>query len=1048
MKEMMNKRIAAIATLFASIVLLLFAAVLCVGVQTDSASAEDGDINSRYIFTLVTDEDGSDSYAIALKATKRNSLKTVVVPSEHNGLPVSRLANNAFMSCSKLTRVSLPTTVTAIGSNAFRNCAVLKTVLMPSVESIGASAFAMCRSLDRLYIPQSVKTVGANILQNNSNTVFIQTAADSLGDGWSSQWNSYHTGAEIFSAEPNAAVRYREIYDTSNTRVIGYEVCEYQSISSEDADLVIYDSFRAEGSSEYLPVLNICQTAFQYSTLRSLTVKRRSSDDITAPTFDHHINIRSKAFYCAYIDEIVIETGVAFDHPDGLQVGPTEDDIDAPITGDEDGHSIGVFEEVQMRSITLPSDMPIVCKNMFYNCNILSSIKIAGQQYDGKNILPNVTAIGEGAFHACGMLPNLYIPSTVTQMGSAAFDSWGTCEDGNYGYIDQHIVVPFFELLLPSDWSGDWLLGVNPQNVTVEYKTVTVSIALYDGAQPVSISVSHNKQMPQIQMPTRAGYDFRGVYSEASGGGLQYYTAEGASARAWQQGDPTALYAYWIGTLYTITFDNGGGAQTASVQARFGQAMPSASLPTRAGYEFEGYYFRRADGAETQYYDEYMCSTRDWDKSGAAVLHAKWSLINYKITYNPNGGSNPSSNPVEYTIETPTINFTAPTGKRGYKGAWNILSIPKGSTGNITVSAVWTIINYDIEYKNLLDGVNPSSNPTQYTVEDDTITFAPPTGRKGYTGSWDISSIPRGSTENKTITAIWTPIIYKISYYLNTEQPVTNNNPTLITCEDVVELTYATTGGAMFVGWLRNSEYVYTLSNITSDVHLTAEWSDGDRVSVKPTMKELIVYRDNMTLYMPGANFGTSGVRIMVVNGVNNLTVSSQFDIVYDMYIDCGAHNSSLTLLLKNVKIKSPSVERATVYKPSGTLNVKATGNCAVYGRNGADGAYHGASGVSGGDAFYCYDINILSVDVLTVNGGNGGYGYGNNTHGGRGGYAIYSFGDIEVYDDGVSLIGGNGGDARYNCTTAGIGSAATNYSVFHSSCDVTIVNGSNGAVK
>lgn len=64
MKEMMNKRIAAIATLFASIVLLLFAAVLCMGVQTDSASAEDGDINSRYIFTLVTDEDGSDTYGL------------------------------------------------------------------------------------------------------------------------------------------------------------------------------------------------------------------------------------------------------------------------------------------------------------------------------------------------------------------------------------------------------------------------------------------------------------------------------------------------------------------------------------------------------------------------------------------------------------------------------------------------------------------------------------------------------------------------------------------------------------------------------------------------------------------------------------------------------------------------------------------------------------------------------------------------------------------------------------------------------------------------
>ena len=75
----------------------------------------------------------------------------------------------------------------------------------------------------------------------------------------------------------------------------------------------------------------------------------------------------------------------------------------------------------------------------------------------------------------------------------------------------------------------------------------------------------------------------------------------------------------------------------------------------------------------------------------------------YTITYNLNGGTNNSNNPANYTIETNTITLGAPT-KTGYAfGGWYdnsgltgtaVTQIAKGTTGNKTFYAKWTLASY------------------------------------------------------------------------------------------------------------------------------------------------------------------------------------------------------------------------------------------------------------------------------------------------------------------------------------------------------------------
>ena len=61
--------------------------------------------------------------------------------------------------------------------------------------------------------------------------------------------------------------------------------------------------------------------------------------------------------------------------------------------------------------------------------------------------------------------------------------------------------------------------------------------------------------MPSITIPTRTNYIFGGYYTETNGGGTQYYTASGTSARNWDIPSATTLYAKWTANTYTVTLN-------------------------------------------------------------------------------------------------------------------------------------------------------------------------------------------------------------------------------------------------------------------------------------------------------------------------------------------------------------------------------------------------------------------------------------------------------------------------------------------------------------
>lgn len=134
------------------------------------------------------------------------------------------------------------------------------------------------------------------------------------------------------------------------------------------------------------------------------------------------------------------------------------------------------------------------------------------------------------------------------------------------------------------------------------------------------------------------GYEVAGWYSNsgctsaiAGAGTSTTYTINSLTAAA-------TVYVKFQGKKYTVTLSNQGAttAGTASVQATYGSAMPSATMPTKTGYTFGGYY-TSTNGGGTQYYKADGTSAKNWDKTSATTLHAKWTETKYNIQINVNG---------------------------------------------------------------------------------------------------------------------------------------------------------------------------------------------------------------------------------------------------------------------------------------------------------------------------------------------------------------------------------------------------------------------------
>lgn len=350
--------------------------------------------------------------------------------------------------------------------------------------------------------------------------------------------------------------------------------------------------------------------------------------------------------------------------------------------------------------------------------------------------------------------------------------------------------------------------------------------------------------------------------------------------------------------------------------------------PTKSGYKFVGWYDNENLTGEA--ITEISAGTM-----GDVTLYAKWNALDYRISYELNGGTN-AENPDGYDVSDLPVSLHAPsrTGyifKGWYMGENRVLAIPVGTTGNVDVSAKWEPITYTIDFDT--NGGLPTLSSIDYTIESDSFTLQEIT-KVGYTfdgwynGETKVTEITTGTYGNMTLVAKWTADLYSISYDL-ADGVNSPENPTSYTIESgLITLKDPTREGYTFAGWYNGEQLVTTIdSNTLENISLTAKWTvnsykltfDVDGNLTEKTFKygESITAIENPTKV--GHTFVGWSEELPETMPANDITVEAKWEInSYDITYDLagGVNNSenptTYTIESGLITLKNPTREGYT----------------------------------------------------------------------------------------------------------------------------------------
>ena len=227
-----------------------------------------------------------------------------------------------------------------------------------------------------------------------------------------------------------------------------------------------------------------------------------------------------------------------------------------------------------------------------------------------------------------------------------------------------------------------------------------------------------------LPTPVKEGYTFQYWYNADTG-------TKCAADRflTWKVNNNFRLKAKWVANtelIRTMTFDSDGGSSCATIERMKGELW-GITLPTpqKKGYEFS--YWYNADTGTVCAQDRFL----SWTVNNNFKLKAKWVLANYTITYQLKGGNISSNAPTNYTMLSNTVTPPQPVRARYTFQGWytkanysskKLTSIPKGSTGNVTLYAKW------LKVKPAAVTVRSVSNPSGKL----TIRLKKVSGVKGY----------------------------------------------------------------------------------------------------------------------------------------------------------------------------------------------------------------------------------------------------------------------------------------------------------------------------
>ncbi|MBP1645296.1 MAG: leucine-rich repeat protein [Bacteroidetes bacterium] len=306
------------------------------------------------------------------------------------------VSDRAFESCSGLSSIYIPNSITTIGNAAFYNCFGLTSITIPnSVISIGEQAFYNTPYYNNK--PDGLVYIN-NVLYKYKGTMPTNTSINIQNGTLSIANGAFGNCSGLTSITiPNSV--------TSIGEQAFYNCTGLNSITIPNS------------------VTSIGEQAFYNCTgLNSITIPN-SVTSIKKNTFE----------YCSGLSSITIPNSVtsigfcAFQGCSGLTA------LIIP-------NSVSLINEYAfsnctgLSSITVPNFISTIDKNTFRNCTSLTSVTI-----------PNsVTSIFENAFYSCSNLTSLTIPTSVNYIGNGAFNGCLSLDTVYFNAVNCTIMGGYF----------------------------------------------------------------------------------------------------------------------------------------------------------------------------------------------------------------------------------------------------------------------------------------------------------------------------------------------------------------------------------------------------------------------------------------------------------------------------------------------------------------------------------------------------------------------------------------------------------------------------
>ncbi len=233
----------------------------------------------------------------------------------------------------------------------------------------------------------------------------------------------------------------------------------------------------------------------------------------------------------------------------------------------------------------------------------------------------------------------------------------------------------------------------------------------------------------------KTGYTLTGFYTDKVGG-TQVFSADTSRNEIRYQPSTCItpgrkLYAQYSANAYNVNLISDGNS-VGSVAANFNQMMPKVAVPSKAGYNFIGYY-DYPDGQGTRYYDSNGDCLAIWPYAASGSIYAYYSVIDYTIGLISEGKQ---ISVVYGNVGSPLVDVAVPT-REGYKFAGyfdypdgvgkqyfdekgkNINAWPYASNGSIY--AHWVPVTYMVAF-NANDGTGGMSNQTLTYMTAESLT--------------------------------------------------------------------------------------------------------------------------------------------------------------------------------------------------------------------------------------------------------------------------------------------------------------------------------------